>query len=174
MELSLSAYNFLAERNNWTEVSTSEELNIGYKEYNIKKVYSMIRVSDHSLMCNLYTWGTDMDLVKEVNGEITEYYTVAPENFSVSIEGMLGWVSRDLSTNEILEYYVYDSTSSPKKEMKYNMVGKLLQTNYTIQKFDELPEEYQNLLIDYPDKDKICLYSNKPYGMIVEISQTVG
>jgi hypothetical protein len=169
MQLSLEAYNFIAEKNNWDKVSTLEEVDSGCMEHNIRKISSMISISDYSLICNLYTWGTNLNLVKEINGEITEYYTVAPKNFSVPTKGILRWVSRDLITDEILEYYMSDTTHIPVKELKYNMKGELLQTNYMISKFDQLPEEYQNALIDYPDKDKIYIYSNKPYGMVVEI-----
>ena len=43
-------------------------------------------------------------------------------------------MSRDLSTDEILEYYIYDAAVMG--EMKYSIKGELLQTNYEITKFD--------------------------------------
>ena len=174
MELSLIAYNFLAEKNNWDKVSNLEELDIGCKERYIIKYSSMINVSDHSLRSNLYICGINEDLtcilcmIKEINGEVIEYYTKPPKNFNVSTEGTVEWVSRDLSTDEILEYYIYDAAVMG--EMKYSIKGELLQTNYEITKFDELPKEFQNALTNYPDKDKIVLYADKPYGRVVEIS----
>jgi hypothetical protein len=173
MELSLITYNFLAEKNNWTKVSNLEELDIGCKEHYIRKFSSMINVSDHSLRSNLYIWGINEDLtcilgmIKEINGEVIEYYTKPPKNFNVSTEGMVEWVSRDLSTDEILEYYIYDAAVM--EEIKYSIKGELLQTNYAITKFDELPKEFQNALTNYPDKDKIILYADKPYGRVVEV-----
>jgi hypothetical protein len=181
MELSLDAYNFLAEKNNWTKVSNLEELDIGCKEHYIRKFSSMINVSDHSLRSNLYIWGINEDLtcilgmIKEINGEVIEHYTKVPTNFKFPIKDdeIPIFASRDLSTNEILEYYSYEievnEVNPPKREMKYNMKGELLQTNHMITKFDELPKEFQNALSDYPYKDKIRMYANKPYGMIVEI-----
>jgi hypothetical protein len=177
MHPSLKAYNFLAEKNNWTKVFTTKDLNDGCKKHHIRKFSSMIRVSDYSLMSNLYVWGTKADLdsivgmIKEFDGEVIEHYTKVPRNFKFPIKDdeSVAFVSRDLSTNKILEYYAYDIAVNPKKEMKYSVKGKLLQTNHMIKKFDELPKEFQNALIDYPDKDKIRIYANKPYGMIVEI-----
>ena len=182
MEISLNAYNFLAEKNNWTKVSNLEELDNGCKEHNIKKSSIMINISDCSLMSTLYVWGTDCDddyiaqgLIKVIDGEVTEYYTTPPKNFNVSnvsnvsTKGMV--VSRDLSTDEILEYYLLNIQDDIiVHELKYDMEGQLLQTNHVISKFDQLPEEYQNALNHYPDKDKINLYADKPYGKVVEVN----
>lgn len=175
MELSLDAYNFLAEKNNWTKVSNLEELDNGCKEHYIRKNGIMINISDYSLMSTLYLWSTNwnnddvnsfLGMIKVIDGEVTEYYTRPPKIYN----NMGGWVSRDLYTNKMLEYYLYNFQDNKLQELKYDMEGELLQTNYMISKFDELPEEYQNALIDYPDKDKIYGYANKPYGKIVEVN----
>jgi len=175
MELSLASYNFLAEKNNWNTVSTSEELDSGCTEHSIKKMYSTISVSDYTVIDDLYTFGYGdyvMGGIKQINGVVTEYYTKVPEDFIIPGPSLshlrVEWVSRDLNTDEIIEYYSYNRNSISKSviEYRYNMEGELLQTTY-IQ--TELPQEYQDALVNYPDKDKIWSYSTNSQGMIIEI-----
>ena len=165
----LFVYNFLAQKNNWLEIKNYKKLYVECIKNNLIKRSSMVDVINHSTISDLYTWGEDYYspeyYVKLTNEKISEYYTRNSEIKNAE------YVSRDLVTNEVIEYYVTDFTDVS-KELKYNKNGILLQTNYFINKFSDLPKEYKNYLNNYLNKDKIFLYSKKQYGMIVEINHT--
>lgn len=122
-------------------------------------VSKMIDVQTQELISNLYTWGAEQGFVKEVGGQITEYYTLPPEGITAD------WVSRDPYNDQMLEYYCYQDF----KELKYSMDGHLLQENHIVNSFSELPEDIQSSLSNYPNRNQIYMYANKPYGTIVEI-----
>jgi hypothetical protein len=179
MELSIEAYNFLAEKNYWNTVSTAEDLDSECKKHYIKKMFSTISVSDYTVIDNVYTWGNSyskdnvLGAIKEVNGEVTEYYTRPSQDFVVPgpspINARVEWVSRDLNTNETIEYYLYDRTDIITKEFRYNMEGTLIQTTNIISNYISLPKEYQDALVGYSNKDNIWSYSTNSEGMIIEI-----
>jgi len=127
----------------------------------------MIFASDYSLVSKLYTWGPERGYVKLVNNVITEYYVIPTSKFQNIYDAT--YISINLITNEPIEYYKYDYKSIPNKECKYSLNGIFLQENMMITDFNQLPEEYQILLNNYSNKDKIFIYSRKPYGLIVEV-----
>ena len=166
MSIIKMVYDFLSDKNGWDKVSTEEQLKKECEKRRLIKRSSAYYVSDLSLLSTCYSFGSPdeqvIGMVKEVKGNITEYYTKPPKNLHAQ------WVALDINTNEILEYYLYDNPPGQLKEMKYSKDGELLQVNYAINKFEDMPEEFKTKLTNFPYKENIFGYAHKPYGMIIE------
>ena len=158
---SITAYNFIASIFKWDKINSLDDISI--KSRFPKKVVEMYSVEDHRLLGELYIFIGDAYWVK-VNdkGEASELYfknhPKYPDCWGVSINP---------ETLKPIEYYKETLKTIKKYDFKTNV---LLQTNYFVSGFDDLPKTYQEKLKNFDHKDKIFYYANKPYGKIVEIS----
>ena len=168
----LKVYKFLAEKNNWiinlTEHELMQQIMEECAKKDIFKASSIINIDDYSVISSIYVWGHDEKgdpkaMVKIANDNITEYYIRPIKKFRrLNAE----WMSVDIHSNEPIEYYVYEYM----KEKKYDVNGNLMQINYGITKFEELPDDFKLALENYPEKNKVFNYSRKPYAKVVEIN----
>ena len=179
MTILRKVYDFFADKNEWDKVSNEEQLILECEKRIIRKLSSMYNIEDLSLLSSIYSWGNDQDAalaqLKVVNDNITEYYMVSKyytKDFDKTFNSYS--VALDMETDEILEYYFYDLTSDCKqlKEMKYSKDKKFLQVNYGVSTFEDLPEEFKDKLVNFPNKESIFGYASKPYGKIIEAYDT--
>ena len=157
----LIAYNFIAPILGWNNVNSLNEITLNGRVP--KKAVEVYSVETHQLLGELYmVMGASYWIKVSAGGEAKELYFKNhpdyPNYFGVAV---------DLSTLKPIEYY-----KKTKKTMKkYDFdTDKLLQTNYFVSKFEDLPETYKKKLNEFEHKDKIFFYANKPYGKVVEIS----
>ena len=170
----LKVYKFLAQKNNWIITLSDHELMQQITEECVKKdifkASSVINIDDYSVISSLYGWDRDENgdpkyLVKLVDGNITEYYIRPIKKFR---RLNARWMSVDIHSGEPIEYYVYDNVT----EKKYDVNSNLMQINYAVGKFEDLPDDFKLALENYPEKNKVFMYSRKPYAKVVEILHT--
>ena len=157
----ITVYNFISKLFNWNEVQLMEEIKIQSRIP--KKIYEAYLIEDHKFIGSVYAvMGYAYWVKLDDSGEVKELYFKEDPRYP-DYNG----ISVDINTLEIKELYKKNETTVKKYDVK---TKKLLQTNYLISEFSELPKEYKEKLKDFEHKDKIFFYANKPYGKIVEIS----
>ena len=115
--------------------------------------------------------------IKVRNGEVTDWYIRLGKLNGVQHE----WISFNLNTGLPIE--IYDLENDGKPESGSRLTGVLTKTNLldpaapavitTFASYDEIPSEYKNALIFWPDKNRIISWANKSYGRIVEYKENI-
>jgi len=138
----------------------------------------MIRVIDHVVLNDLYTWGDKFEegYVKVVDNEITELYVDVWKLYGDTFYN-IDWKARpeivylrlDIETMQAEEYYTYETVNGVYTERKYSMTDELLQENHLIDGFENLPQNIKEHVDAWPERDKIYSWSENPYGLVVEV-----
>jgi hypothetical protein len=101
--------------------------------------------------------------VKTDTKSVLEWYK---EGYTTPDGESIYGVSMDVETGDVVDYY---RTRDGIIE-KTGALGAV--TTSCLCTYTELPQDVQALLVDFPFKGDIILYSEKPYGHIVEYTRT--
>lgn len=107
--------------------------------------------------------------VNQEANTVTEWY----RNDNITKTGNeIEWFALDMSTNQPMEYYTYETVNGVQVEKKFNSsTNEQMVTNH-FQKFNQMTAEQQELIKDLPFKRTSVCWSNKPGGFVVEFLPT--
>jgi hypothetical protein len=100
--------------------------------------------------------------IKTRNGTLAEHYR------QIDLDRGLFGVSLDLNTGDHLEEYKIDGYDLIKNNIR-DPTPTGLTTDIKV--FEDLPAEYRTQLADFPYKEKIIYWANKPYGRIIGVTK---
>lgn len=109
---------------------------------------------------NGHTWH-----LKVTHGELTDIYQQNVTIDDVNYE----WVTYDLQTGNLFEYYIATEKDGFRINQKYLFANnKYEYPFYFVNSFDDIPSEQRVAIWDMSWKNNIVTWSQKPYGFIVE------
>ena len=164
MSEKIIAYNFLARKFGW-DLASDENFFDTISDFKIPhKVVSMYDIDTLKRLNAVYVSAFGTYLVKVNGKDVLEFYTTNSKHYTKENASYIALDFFDMPK----EYYLTDKTTL--KKYSYE-TDELLQTNYLIRDFSELPQSAQVKLENFDRKDAICLYAQKEYGEIVEVRE---
>lgn len=157
----LAAYNFLAERLDIDTFTSNIELEnaIDLNQVDSRCVphywYSVLDIDTQNIIATLWTSRHGFEIFKTVSGKVTEHYRkpIGTENVFISL---------DLTTREVIEYYRMVGADLVKFDSKTNeRLGHTTDCTY-----DTLPDDYKALV---KSDAQLVYWADKPYGRVVGI-----
>ena len=158
------AYNFLARKFGWELASDDMFFETLSRLKAPHKVVSMYDIDTLKKLNSIYVFVDNNYLVKVNGKDVLEFYTTNSKHYTKADASYIALDFFDMPK----EYYLTDKTTL--KKYSYE-TDELLQTNYIIKNFSELPQSAQVKLENFDRKDAICLYAQKEYGEIVEVRE---
>lgn len=136
-------------------------------EHELYYAHSVYNLTTKDYRSNTFEYKKDGHIwhLKITHGELTDIY----QHNVVINNTQYEWVTYDLNTNELFEYYLSKTINNTRINEKYLFENNEYQYPfYFVNSFDELPCEPKITLWDMPWKNNIVTWSQKPYGFIVE------
>lgn len=124
--------------------------------------FSVYNIDTQTIIAKVWRARNGFEWIKTANGALVEHYR------QMDLDRGLFGVSLDLETGKVLEEYRINGYDLIK-----NNAGENAPTGLTtdIRSFDDLPAEYKTQLADFPYKDNIVYWANKPYGRVVGVTK---
>lgn len=125
--------------------------------------YHVYNIDTKQIVATVWGARDGFEWVKTANDIVNEHYREVGHS-----EGLFG-IAYDLNTQEPIEKYILSADGITLS--KYDWVTGEKTGFTTNAKFHALPENFKVALLNFPDKDQISYWAEKPYGRIVGVEK---
>lgn len=126
-------------------------------------VCTMFNITTNEILTHVFRDDVKNNFVKIKNGLPTEWYEMS--NFVIE-DKQYSFISKDLSTGEIIDKYFYTEDGSALVKFSEKSPKDRVITRF--QPFEKIDSPYREMIEHFEYKDHIIAWSSKKYGLIVE------